>query len=80
MKEKKPVVIDPEEAISYRVPMKVTLIVMHSNGDTYSHCPRCDKILDREYIQHCTCCGQKLSWTGFSRLRIVPWSERHPDR
>ena len=50
------------EALSYRKEMKVTHIHEYRNEDQFSVCPRCDKVIEREYTNFCVNCGQKLNW------------------
>lgn len=49
-------------AISYRIPLSVRKNLLLESGDSYPICPRCDDLLDREYMTFCDCCGQKLAW------------------
>ena len=70
MKEKhrKPSILD---AISYRIPLPVTEVVLFRSGDIYTVCPRCDSLLDREYMRYCDCCGQHLFWELLDYARVV---------
>ncbi len=40
------------------------LVYEHTMDREWYYCPRCHAILDREYMEHCTGCGQALSWHG----------------
>lgn len=56
---------DLQQQLSYRVPMKVTetRILYLSGGPTsFPICPRCANTLDREYMDYCDRCGQRLEW------------------
>jgi predicted amidophosphoribosyltransferase len=57
--------------LSYRIPMPVVEVLLFSNGDSYPICPRCDEPTDREYMQFCDQCGQRLNWDGFDRATII---------
>ena len=63
-------------AISYRIPLPVTEVVVFRSGDGYSVCPRCDSLLDREYMGYCNCCGQCLGWELFDHARVVTWPRK----
>lgn len=60
-----------DNELEYRIPKKINKRICFKNGDVYSICPGCERILDREYMAFCDCCGQKLSWRGFSRIKIT---------
>ena len=62
--------IDPEEA-AYRLPLTVQKILVFPNGDSYPVCPKCDVTLEREYMNFCDRCGQKLDWKEFGRAEVV---------
>ena len=49
-------------AILYRVPLPVTQVLVLLHGDMYPICPRCDCTIDREYMNFCDRCGQRLGW------------------
>ena len=70
MKEKhrKPSVFD---TISYRIPLPVTEVVLFRSGDSYTVCPRCDRLLDRESMRYCDCCGQHLAWEPLDYTKVV---------
>lgn len=57
--------------IQYRIPKAVRQICVFPSRDAYSICPRCDCLLDREYMNFCDRCGQKLSWRLFRFATIV---------
>ena len=47
---------------SYRLPMPVTHMIRYANSVRYSLCPRCGQVVEREYTEYCSNCGQHLSW------------------
>ena len=59
-------------AFSYRIPLPVNKILMLADGDSYPICPRCDCTVDREYMNFCDRCGQRLGWEFFEFAIIVP--------
>lgn len=63
-------------ALSYRLPLPVLEVVVFRSGDGYSVCPRCDSLLEREYMSYCSCCGQCLAWELFDHARIVSWPRK----
>ena len=58
-------------AVSYRIPLPVVEVVVFRSGDGYCVCPRCDSLLDREYMRFCDCCGQHLAWEMLDFARVV---------
>lgn len=59
---------DEDEALSFRIPMTVThiLVTRTSLGIlTFPVCPRCQISLEREYQAYCDRCGQALDWDSF---------------
>lgn len=58
-------------AISFRISLPVTKITVRTRGDCYPVCPRCKCSLDREYMNFCDRCGQKLDWSLFSFGEIL---------
>lgn len=65
-------------ALSYRLPIPVVEVVVFRNGDSYCVCPRCDSLLDREYIKFCDRCGQCLAWELFSHAKVITWPRKNP--
>ena len=60
-----------EEKILYREPMRVTTVEFRpKSGETYDACPRCDRNIEREYMEYFTLCGQKLSWVGYYKAKL----------
>lgn len=65
------------EAISYRVPLPVTKVIVFTHNNTYPVCPRCSICLDREYMSFCDQCGQKLGWDLFKYAKsCYPGSQK----
>lgn len=58
-------------AVSYRIPLLVVEVVVFRSGDGYCVCPRCDSLLDREYMRFCDRCGQHLAWELLDYARVV---------
>ena len=58
-------------AYQYRLPKQVREKVLLLNGDSYPICPRCDCLVDREYLCFCDQCGQRLGWYFFDSARII---------
>lgn len=51
--------------ITYRIPMAVNgvFVLRHFPKDqVYYRCPRCQQLLEREYVAYCSRCGQCLEW------------------
>lgn len=59
------------EALSFREPRRVEKIIRLANGDCFPLCPRCQVSMEREYVKFCDRCGQKLSWTGFRKAKVI---------
>lgn len=65
------------KAVSYRIPLPVTKVIVYTGGISYPICPRCAMGLEREYMSFCDRCGQKLNWDLFEHARVVrPGSKR----
>lgn len=64
--------------LTYRIPMQVEDAVIRSywrQDDIYYRCPRCQRILEREFLAFCPSCGQCLDWQSYrkaKRTRINP--------
>ena len=66
--------IDPDEAISYRTPMRVVSVMRFdyfTETFFYPVCPRCHITMEREYQAFCDRCGQALSWANFSKAKVI---------
>ena len=51
--------------VSYRIPLQVeeaSICHCGPKGDSYYRCPRCQNLLEREWMAYCSNCGQCLSW------------------
>ena len=59
------------EALSFREPRRVIQIIRFPNGFYFPLCPRCQVSLEREYSKFCDRCGQRLSWTGFGKAKVI---------
>lgn len=57
--------------LSYRIPVPVNEVLLFSSGDSYPICPRCDESINREYMQFCDCCGQRLNWDSYENAAVV---------
>ena len=58
--------------LTYRVPMQVKDAVIFprwSQDDIYYRCPRCQKLLEREFMAYCSRCGQCLDWHGYRKAK-----------
>jgi len=58
-------------AVLYRLPMQVTQVIELTSGDSYPICPRCGCTMDREYMNFCDRCGQRLGWERFDFAETV---------
>lgn len=68
--EKTQSIVDSEE-IAYRLPLVVQETRVFPNGDSYPVCPKCGLTLEREYMNFCDRCGQKLDWKGYEKAIVV---------
>lgn len=65
--------------MTYRVPMKVkaaTIFPQFPLDDIYYHCPRCQRLLDREFMAYCDCCGQCLDWRDYRKVKRTRFQRR----
>lgn len=58
-------------AVSYRIPLPVSDILLFPDKNSYPICPRCDSTLDREYMHFCDRCGQRLAWNFFHFATVI---------
>lgn len=68
------VIIDFEEAVSYRTPAPVSAIRCFrslSGVTCFPVCPRCLTTMEREYQTYCDRCGQALDWRGISKAIVI---------
>lgn len=70
VKKQKQIIPPFMRAISYRIPLPVTKVILYSDDTTYPICPRCLISLEREYVSFCDRCGQKLSWDLLDHAEI----------
>lgn len=56
-------------AYSYRQPAMVTEIRVYRDGTSFPICPKCDVSVDREYVNFCGYCGQRLNWCFLHRAK-----------
>lgn len=60
--------------LAYRVPMMVKDMVAFYHfpeDDVYYRCPRCQQLLEREFIAYCDRCGQCLDWRDYKKARLT---------
>ena len=58
-------------AVSYRIPLPVVEVVVFHSRYGCCVCPRCDSLLDREYMRFCDRCGQHLSWELIDYAKVI---------
>ena len=66
--------------LTYRIPMRVEDAVIRSHwpqDDIYYRCPRCQRILEREFLAYCSSCGQCLDWQSYRKAKRTRF---HPSR
>ena len=63
-------------AVSYRIPLVVTQVLLFENGDSFPVCPRCKITLQREYQAYCDRCGQCLNWNMYEFAQVVHWTKK----
>ena len=59
------------QALTFRLPKPVTETLRLKDGNEYPICPRCHISLEREYMNFCDRCGQKLHWHGYKNAKII---------
>lgn len=58
--------------LGFRRPMSVTEVVyLHRCHASFPRCPRCHLTMEREYMNFCDRCGQRLDWTTFDESAEV---------
>lgn len=58
--------------VTYRAPMTVkeAVIFHHLLQDSlYYYCPRCQRMLEREFLSYCSGCGQCLNWDQYRKCK-----------
>lgn len=53
---------------SYRKPMEVTHLFLHSRDGSFPICPRCETPFEIEYQAYCGNFGQCLGWETFTKI------------
>ena len=59
---------------SYRIPMPVTELKVfpECHGQpAYYVCPRCRLTVEREFMNFCDRCGQRLDWRNYTNAKIL---------
>ena len=59
------------DAVSYRIPRKVSQALQFKDGNVFPVCPRCEITLDREFVRFCDRCGQRLLWLYYEENCII---------
>lgn len=62
------------EEIRYREVMNVEEIKVYQTGAGeigYAVCPRCGITMEREYMNYCSRCGQRVGWKGYQKVRVI---------
>lgn len=54
--------------LTYRIPMRVEDAV-GPRDDIYYRCPRCQRLLEREFLAYCSTCGQCLDWHSYRKAK-----------
>ena len=58
--------------LTYRVPMEVKDAIGFPHwprDDIYYRCPRCQELLEREFMAYCSNCGQCLDWRSHPKAK-----------
>lgn len=58
--------------MTYRVPMMVQDVMVFCRfpeNDIYYRCPRCQRLLEREFMVYCSQCGQCLDWLDYKKAK-----------
>ena len=58
--------------ITYRVPMMIQDAIVfrrHLKNTVYYRCPRCQQLLEREFMAYCCRCGQSLNWRDYKKAK-----------
>ena len=58
--------------MTYRVPMMVQDVMVFQSfpeNDIYYRCPRCQRLLEREFMVYCSGCGQCLDWHDYRKAK-----------
>lgn len=58
--------------LTYRIPMKVNdaIVFPRSPRDhIFYRCPRCQRLLEREFVAYCHNCGQCIDWRSYWKAK-----------
>lgn len=56
---------------SYREPMAISRLMRLQDGSGYYLCPRCSALLERDFVNFCSSCGQALGWKHYRRSQVI---------
>lgn len=59
------------QALQFRTSMAVVEVLRLKSGEEFPICPRCHISLEREYMNFCDRCGQKLCWHDFRHAKVI---------
>ena len=65
--------------LSYRMPMLVTDAIIFRRwprNNLYYCCPRCQRILERDFMTYCAGCGQCLDWRDYRKAKRTHFKAR----
>ena len=65
--------------LTYRIPMRVEDAVIFCRwpqDDIYYRCPRCQRLLEREFSAYCSSCGQCLDWHSYRKAKRTRFSSK----
>ena len=60
--------------MTYRIPMLVKDAIIFQRwfeNDSYYLCPRCQQVMEYEFIPHCSRCGQCLNWSKYRKVKTT---------
>lgn len=60
-----------EDPAAFRKPLAVKQVLRLENGSMFPVCPRCRRSLDREYMNFCDRCGQRLDWKRLKHAEVI---------
>ncbi len=65
------------EAVTYRQKLPINEIKLYEKENSiYALCPRCRATIERDYLNYCSCCGQKIDWKNWTNAQIVKTLEK----
>ena len=65
--------------MTYRMPMMVQDVLVFRRfpeNHIYYRCPRCQKLLERDFMAYCSGCGQCLDWRDYRKARRTYFKPR----